>query len=1078
MKNYQLSTTFLTRTPLLSLNHHVAKVWKSEGLAALKAAYSEATLQQALFLASPVLYTENQKWQAGEIKGSEEMHLAQGLWRYLLRMSSRCTPFGMFAGVSVGEWASERNLLLQSSEHQAHTRLDMEYLGALAQHLAQQPALRAAMRFYPNNSLYESGEKLRYVDYRYDKKRRIHQIVSIDNSDYVQAVLARAAKGALPSDLAQVLVSEDITLEEATDFIEEMITAQVLISELDGRTTAPTRPSPEGKECHQYSQLSSKLDGVLRTNIDYLLNPIHYQIPPSDIFKEKLVEIGVPYDLSKLFQTDLAKNTTHCQLDKRIAGSLRKGLSICNRLSSRPKETTLSKFAQAFSERYEEKELPLLEVLDVETGIGYLQRGDTQGDINLLVDDLLIGGTAGEEQITWNTRQSFLLKKLLTAQQENAYEVSLDFKEIEKFEEKWDDVAPSISVMFSVLEHKEGEKLPKVIFENAGGLATRLLGRFTTMDDRIHQWCSDIATAEQQHHSDAIIAEIVYLPENRVGNILMRSTFRAYEIPYLAQSSVAEDFQIPLQDLMVSVRGGSVILRSKRLQKRIIPSLGNAHNYSHNALPVYHFLCDLQNQNQRSGFGFHWGSLASQFSFLPRVCHENLILHRATWQLNKADFEILTKSKPNELMQNVADWQTKWKMPNRVLIVQGDNELLIDLRHELSVQTFISEIKNSSQVILAEFLFPDENSMVKDEKGENYTNECVAVFLKESKIESEKSKVENVESKIESEESKVENVESKIESEEVEIESKESKIKSEESKVESKRVERRTTESEIRRSFPIGSEWLYFKIYCGAATTDELLCHSIYPLVQQFLENDWINDWFFIRYTDPKNHIRIRFHLKNQENTGNVSNALYNALENAIEQKQIWKLQTDTYEREMERYGTATMELSEQLFCLDSRMTLDFLSQIDSFQSNYRWLFGIAAIDALLVAFEYDLAQKTKLLEGMKTSFGKEFGMNKHLRKQMNEKYDTFEIQINTLFQKEIEDENLAFVRASALQHQEELKTIALKIKGLLSENQLQDVLGSYIHMTMNRLFKSKQRMYEMVVYDFLYKNYKTMAYK
>jgi thiopeptide-type bacteriocin biosynthesis protein len=331
---------------------------------------------------------------------------------------------------------------------------------------------------------------------------------------------------------------------------------------------------------------------------------------------------------------------------------------------------------------------------------------------------------------------------------------------------------------------------------------------------------------------------------------------------------------------------------------------------------------------------------------------------------------------------------------------------------------------------LAEFLFDDNEAIVKDADGGVFTNEFVAVFTVATTSVADFSATKVA-----------------------------------------------ATGDATDRSFSIGSEWLYFKIYCGAATADELLCNTIYPLVQQFLENDWISDWFFIRYNDPKNHIRIRFRLKNQENVGYLITFLYDSLKNAIAQKQIWKLQTDTYEREIERYGVATMELSEQLFCLDSMMTLNFLSQIDSFQSDYRWLFGIIAIDALLDAFGYDLEQKTKLLEGMKTSFGKEFGMNKHLRKQMNEKYEKFESQIKIFFQEEIEDENLAFVRAYALQNQVALKAIALNISTALTAPQLQDVLGSYIHMTMNRLFKSKQRMYEMLVYDFSYKNYKTMAY-
>jgi lantibiotic biosynthesis protein len=1026
MKNYQLSPKLLLRTPLLALNDLIHKVLKSSDLSVLKAAYQSGLLQKALFLASPVLWEENQKWQRDEIAESDVMHLAQALWRYLLRMSSRCTPFGLFAGVTMGEWSNENNVVLQSADYQAHTRLDMEYLGALAQQLSQQEDIKEVLRFYPNNSLYESGERLRYVDYRYDKKRRIHQIVAIDNSVYIQHLLAVAKYGATRYELVQSIVSEDITFEEATDFIEEVIASQVLISELDGSTT--------GKEQAIYTFLKSYLKANKQEewlkNVVYILEKSNYQLPPSEEFKAALTNLAVPYELNRLFQTDLEKKAKSCQLDKKIAGQLRKGLSFLNRLAVPPQESNLKKFADAYTERYESKELPLLEVLDVETGIGYLQLGDTQGDINPLVDGLFVGTTSSSNQtISWNTKQTLLLQKLLKAHQEQAKEVVFTHKEVEHFEEKTDDISASISVMFGIVGTVDNQ--PLIHLEHAGGNATRLLGRFTSMSEDIHQWCCDIAAAEQSNVPDAIIAEIVHLPENRVGNILMRSNFRAYEITYLAKSSVAEDYQIPLQDLMVSVQNGTVILRSKRLNKRIIPALGNAHNYSHNALPAYHFLCDLQTQNKRSAFGFHWGAMANQFSFLPRVRYENLIVHRATWQLKKADYEALAKWKDNELMEKTAEWKAKYQLPDRVMIVQGDNELLIDLRHELSVKTFIQEIKNLSNVQLAEFLFDEGNATIKDTENGVYTNEFVAVFTAAATV--------TTTSIVEESTPQVTNTE---------------------------------------RSFSIGSEWLYFKIYCGAATADELLCTIIYPMVQDFLEKNWIDQWFFIRYADPKNHIRIRFRLKNQDSLGKVSNAFYDNLATAIAQKQIWKLQTDTYEREIERYGNGTMALSEELFCVDSNATLDFLSQIDSFQSNYRWLYGVVAIDAMLNAFGYNLDQKTKLLEIMKTSFGKEFGMNKHLRKQLNEKYDTYEQQIQILFQNDIEDENLAFVKQCAYQCQLNLEPIAAQIKALLPENQMANVLSSYIHMTMNRLCKSKQRMYEMVVYDFAFKNYQTRKYK
>lgn len=42
----------------------------------------------------------------------------------------------------------------------------------------------------------------------------------------------------------------------------------------------------------------------------------------------------------------------------------------------------------------------------------------------------------------------------------------------------------------------------------------------------------------------------------------------------------------------------------------------------------------------------------------------------------------------------------------------------------------------------------------------------------------------------------------------------------------------------------------------------------------------------------------------------------------------------------------------------------------------------------------------------------------------------------------------------------------------------LKDIAASLIHMSINRLFKSKQRHYELVVYDFLSKYYRTQIAK
>ena len=67
----------------------------------------------------------------------------------------------------------------------------------------------------------------------------------------------------------------------------------------------------------------------------------------------------------------------------------------------------------------------------------------------------------------------------------------------------------------------------------------------------------------------------------------------------------------------------------------------------------------------------------------------------------------------------------------------------------------------------------------------------------------------------------------------------------------------------ITRKFHPGSEWLYFKVYTGIKTSDTILQEVIEPLVEQLQIQNLIDQWFFIRYNDPKPHLRIRLNLKN-----------------------------------------------------------------------------------------------------------------------------------------------------------------------------------------------------------------------
>jgi len=282
----------------------------------------------------------------------------------------------------------------------------------------------------------------------------------------------------------------------------------------------------------------------------------------------------------------------------------------------------------------------------------------------------------------------------------------------------------------------------------------------------------------------------------------------------------------------------------------------------------------------------------------------------------------------------------------------------------------------------------------------------------------------------------------------------------------------------IQRNFIIGDDWLYYKIYTGRKTTDYILVEVLKPIIEKLIENKIIINWFFIRYEDPKHHIRLRFNLSNDKNLCLIIDSLKDSLKNLIEQDLVWKVQIDTYQREIERYGEKTIELAEELFFIDSQLIVIFLSLIEGNEGEeIRWLFSLYAIDILLDNFNYSKENKLFLLEQLKTGFGNEFGMNRNLKKQLDNKYRIERKKIETFLDldKDTNSEYILILESLEI-YSHNLRPIAKRILQQKENLKLDNLISSFIHMTMNRLFVSKNRFHEMVVYDFLYRYYKSMV--
>ena len=1021
MKNHSFANKVVVRTPLSVKKIDIT--WEE-----IQEIFKVPKHREALFIGSPNIYKALEMWEKGEAfqVESELKNLKGSLYKYTSRLANRCTPFGLWASVSTISLAKETNIDVGSGELKRTTKFDMYFLGEILPEITKHQEIREVLKYYPNNSMYKVMDKYRFVEYYFKDKVRCHKISEVDINDFLEKTIQIAQKGATINELIKPIIDDNISVEDARAFINEVIDSQFFVNELEFTLTGDdylecllailAEERFNFYEANTVKELLLSLKNKI-TNIDKSVfnDPEKYREIHEQIEKE-IQEA----DLTKLFQVDSYKDLSTSTLGYSTVKKIRNAIVVLNKLQDKRNNPTLEDFKKKFQERYEEYEQPLINVLDPDLGIGY---GSSSGAKTPLVDKLTIRREQEtSRQINWSNKTGFLFKKALTALQNSMTEINLTDEEINQFKEDESLYPDSFSTFFNVF-HENG--IEKVNLKSIWGpSANGLIGRFAHLDKSIENMCNTIQDHEKALYPDKILAEIIHLPQARTGNILYRKFQRDYEIPYLGNSSLDEEHQLDVSDLYVSVKRGKIILRSKRLNKEIIPRLGNAHNYKSNALPIYHFLCDLQDQEQ-SGLGFTWGSLQNEFDYLPRVSYKDIILSRATWTINHDTIKTILAKKEGEIITAVRAFQKERNIPNVVAFTQGDNEVVINFENELSCTVFYYMLKGERFIQLKEFFFKE------DTITGTYCNEFVLPTYK------------NI--------SKDQKVIAPLEAQKATLQ---------------------------KASYSTGDEWLYYKFYCGERVGEKLLNQAIKPIVDELKAKNLIDKWFFIRYEDKDGyHLRFRIHLISQTKLSECISIIKKQIQPFENNLLIWKTQTDTYLRELQRYGFESIDSTEELYYNDSECTVKFADMIEGDSGErIRWLFSLLSMDHLLNDFGFDVKQKMKLLNIAKTGFGKEFNKTGVLNKQVNELYSENMPNIEAFLSEESKAVMYLPIWDILIERSIKNKTVVDQLKTLAEKNilpgGLENTVLSYLHMVCNRIFIAKQRVHEMVVYDMLFKYY------
>ncbi|WP_136468523.1 lantibiotic dehydratase family protein [Flagellimonas onchidii] len=720
--DYHILDSFVLREPLMPVNLFLDLASGSQiSDEAIKQHLQNKDIREAIFIASPSFWNQVEKWEndnCTDFKKAEKVKMS--ILKYLARLSVRATPFGLFAGCSIEYFDSPNEPDRTAPQVTRKTFISHTCLEDLLKKIFAKRFKNCT--YLTNNTLYEIGDKLRYVRQIDSKGTTSFVIEELSKSDELSKILNKAKSGAHISELGNLIQHRGVTLSEANEFIEELIKIQLINRDI--------RPSLY--EQNPLSYVSLLLKGIGQNSIAKVLEEANNQLIEIDSgrfdkipqYKRVLNKLLLVDELnqSPIIFNVISYNTTGLILSKKTKQHFLNAVKIMKILNSGHKEKRLEDFKIQFEKRYGDRKVRLLNLLDPDYGIDYLSVSSNLGVSKIMTS--FMSEKESYPEMNLGSIDLMIARKVAHANLNNEEEIEINDIDLTHYRNNHENIPDTFSGIFEIIKKKEEELVR--LRSLGGSSALNLISRFTIGSDAFCDYAKKISNIEQKLRKDQIIAEVVHIPESGLETILVRSDYIKYKIPILADLN--HENCIQLDDLSVFLNNGTIILWSERLQSEIIPSINTSHNFESSSLPIYRFLCDLQSQNKNSALSPDFDYLGKIFLHIPRIVYKGIIVSPALWCLEKELFKIFHENLDDnhKLLSEGEKLRKEYRIPKLVLYIQGDSEILVNLENVDCLKYFLQLIKNQSKVLLHEFLF-DSHTYQNDNV---HANEVVVTYYK------------------------------------------------------------------------------------------------------------------------------------------------------------------------------------------------------------------------------------------------------------------------------------------------------------------------------------------------------------
>lgn len=621
----------------------VGEVWRLP-----KIAEAVTIASPALAAALAALAADPAAFRPGRVRSA-----ASSLMYYLLRWSSRATPFGLFAGIAPVRLSGAASLRW-GRRHTAVRRTDPTWLSETISAVEANPGLLRRLPVITNNVGFVRGEDW-VLDCQPTDGTAVCE-VSIRYTAAVATVVREARAPILFSDLLAKLTAEapqtPVTVIEK--MLTELVRRRILLTSLRPPVTV-TDPQP---------YLTEQLNGTG----------------------------AVPGPTSDRAETAVRLDCT-ISLPPAVIGEVEKTAALLARIA--PPRPGWAAYHAAFTDRYGAGAVVAVrDLIDPHRGLGYPAgyRGSTFTDPR--------SATSRDLRLAACAQQSAL---------DDCAELVLD-------EELLADLETTSTAFFPHTELRVAIASPSTAAVDRGDFTLTVVcasrhagtsvGRFLHLleepdRDRIVAAYQDLPTAT----GDAVAVQLA------TPTLWTRVDGLTRVPPVLPILPVGEHLaprpgDVDVDDLAVTGDAHRLTLMSLSTGRPVEPLMLNAVDLKHGVYPLARFLVEVSTATCAPCTPFHWGPVAETFAFLPRVRHGRSILAPARW--------ILTAQTLPPPSATISAWVEAFDayrrarhVPDRVRVGADDILVRLDLTDRSHLQLLRRHLERAGMAIVTEDLADD-----------------------------------------------------------------------------------------------------------------------------------------------------------------------------------------------------------------------------------------------------------------------------------------------------------------------------------------------------------------------------------